>query len=132
MKGNKKFNIIFILLNENTTIKLYNITLVPEYNSNFILLGQFQENSIIYHNSLMAITLMRKNKIIIHTKSNQKFFMVDLTLFDQVISIRRKLKIMEINRQYCLSYLIKKINIFIYDIRNLLTSVTYKLLKHPS
>lgn len=40
-------------------IKLYNVAFPLQYNSNLILLSQLYKNSIIYHNYLNIIILMK-------------------------------------------------------------------------
>ena len=51
-------SIVFIRLIDNNNIMLYNVILIPKYNSNLILLNQFWDNKIIYHNNPKTIVFI--------------------------------------------------------------------------
>lgn len=71
-------------------IKFHNIALAPGYDLNLILLSQFWESGIIYHNSPTAMTLLKKSKIIAQAKKNQNLFILNLALQSQTISVKTK------------------------------------------
>lgn len=54
----KEIGNVLILLIDRNNIKLKNIVLAPECNSNIILLGQLQETGITYYNNPTAMTLI--------------------------------------------------------------------------
>lgn len=62
------------------TMKLHNITLTPEYNSNLILLDQPQESGIICYNNPKTMTLLRSNRTITHIKGNHNLFTLNLAI----------------------------------------------------
>ncbi len=74
----------------STTIKLYNVALAPNYNSNLILLGQLQKSGIIYYDSPNAMMLMRKGRIIAQARRDQNLFILDLALPGQAMSVRTR------------------------------------------
>lgn len=68
-------------------IKLHNIALALEYNSNLILLGQFCKRGIIYYNNPIIIILMRKKNVITEVKRKRNFFILNLANLKKNISV---------------------------------------------
>lgn len=69
-------------------IKLHNIALAANYNSNLISLGQLRESGITYYNNPMIMTLMRNKKIVVQVKRKQKLFILNFAIPNQVISAK--------------------------------------------
>lgn len=59
------------------------MVLAPDCNSNFILLGQLQESSIIYYDNSSIMTLIRSNQTIIYVKRSYNHFTPDLIILGQ-------------------------------------------------
>ncbi len=59
---------VLIPLVDGNNIKLKNVALAPEYNSNLISLGQLRETRITYHNNPTVMTLMQQGRVIIYAK----------------------------------------------------------------
>lgn len=74
----KEINNVSILLTDNNYIELKNVILAPGYDSNLILLGQFQETGIIYHDNPIAMTLIQQRKVITHAKRTRNLFILNL------------------------------------------------------
>lgn len=63
------------------------MALVLNYNSNLILFGQICKSKIIYYDKLIAITLIKNEKIIALAKKKWNFFIFDLVYSNGTIAI---------------------------------------------
>lgn len=61
---------ISIPASDGSIIELQNIALAPECDSNLIFLGPLKETGISFYNNLIAITLMRDEKVIAYVRRN--------------------------------------------------------------
>lgn len=84
----EEIGIVKIPLLGGTLIKLYNVALAPDCNSNLISLDQLQENEIIYYDNPTSMILMKSKKIIVHVKRERNFFMLDFVIPNQAMSAR--------------------------------------------
>lgn len=99
---------ISIPLNGDITIKLKNVELAPECDSNLISFGQRWENGITYHNSLTIMTLIRESKVIAQAKRDQNILTLDLASPGQAMSVKYKLTIIVVIRQGWATHLVNK------------------------
>lgn len=79
---------VSIPLSGGTAIKLHNVALAPNCDSNLISLGQLRESGIRYHDNPTAMTLMRNGKIIAHAKRERNLFTLDLAAPNQAMSAK--------------------------------------------
>lgn len=70
----EKVSTVSILLISGKIIKLHNVALTPNCNSNLISLEQLQENCILYYDNPSVMTLIRGGKIIVHAKRDYNLF----------------------------------------------------------
>lgn len=85
----EKISTISILLASGITIELQK-ALAFRCNSNLILLGQLHESGIAYYNNLSIITLMRSGEVITYVRRSHNSFILDLTVFCQIILVISK------------------------------------------
>lgn len=69
-----------IALADGASIKLEGVALVSECKSNFISLGQLQDNRITYHDKDSSMLLMQDGVPIAHARRDQTLFILDLTI----------------------------------------------------
>lgn len=81
---------ISILLSDNKSIKLFNITPIPEYESNLISLGQLLDTGFIYYNKPIKKTLMKREKVVAYVKWNQTLFVFNLIKLENAMAICHK------------------------------------------
>ena len=89
---------VSILLSSGISIELHNVALAPTCDSNLILLSQLRKSGITYNDSLTAMTLIKKGKIIAQAKRNQNLFTLNLALPGQAMSVKAK-AIMAVKRR---------------------------------
>lgn len=75
---------------KNRVIKLQNVGLVSECNSNLISLGQLRESETSFHNNSTSMTLIKNRKIIVHVRKNQNLFLLDFVIPGKIIKISHK------------------------------------------
>lgn len=80
-------------------IKLHNVILPPNYNSNLISLGKLRKSRITYQDRPKAIKLMRKGKIIAYTKKEQNLFILDLAEPRETMAITGWRRLIHLVRQ---------------------------------
>lgn len=68
-------------------IKLHNITLAPEYDSNLISLGQLCKSGMTYHDNPTTMILMKDKNIIAEAKKKQNLFTLDLADLGKAMAI---------------------------------------------
>lgn len=77
---------VSIPLTGGRTIKLHNVALAPNCDSNLISLGQLRESGISYHDNPSTMTLMRGGEIIAHAKRDHNLFTLEAAIPGQVMS----------------------------------------------
>lgn len=78
-----------ILLSNKFLLKLWDLAYAPNYNSNFISLGQLRDSNIIYVDNSKTMTLMQAGHSIAHTKHNQDLFVLKLAIPNKAMQITR-------------------------------------------
>ena len=78
---------IQIVLTGGSSIQLEGVALVPEYESNLILLGQLQDNKITYHDNSASMLLMQDGKPIAYVKRNRNLFVLDFAMPGQIMQV---------------------------------------------
>lgn len=74
----EEISTVSIPLANGNTIKLQNVALAPDCDSNLISLGQLQESGITYRDDPTAMTLMRSREIIALARRERNLFILDL------------------------------------------------------
>lgn len=72
-----------------------------------ILLGQFKESEITYHDNPDAMTMMRDGKVIAHAKKEQNLFTLKLAQPGKAMAMtgpRRPIHFVSQNKRICLGY----------------------------
>lgn len=69
---------VSISLASDDNIKLHNVVLAPECNSNLISLCQLHEARITYHDNPLAMTLIQQRKVITYAKRTRNLFTLNL------------------------------------------------------
>lgn len=75
----EEISTVSIPLADGSKIKLQNVALAPEYDSNLITLGQLRETRITFHANSTAMILIKNRKIIAQTKKDRNLFIFELT-----------------------------------------------------
>lgn len=74
-----------ITLANGESIKLKNMALVTEYESNLILLKQLQDNKIIYYSKNTQMLLTQDSLLIAQAKRDWNLFILDFTTLKKII-----------------------------------------------
>lgn len=73
-------------------IKLEGVTLVPDCESNLILLGQLQDNEITYYNNASLILLMQDGLPIAYARRDRNLFILDLATPGKVMQVNTNIQ----------------------------------------
>lgn len=86
--GTEEVGTLFIPLSGGTIVKIHNVALAPDCDSNLILLGQLQESGITYHDNSTLMILMRNGKVIAKAKRKWNVFIPNLAIPNQAMSAK--------------------------------------------
>lgn len=90
----EKISTVLISLVDCSKIKLQNIALAPECDSNLVSFSQLRETEIIFHDNPTTITVMNNRKIIILVKKDQKISNLKLVQQERAMLIIKSVSIL--------------------------------------